>query len=53
MKPLYNSNNGRVARPRVRSLGVMPKQLMNELKQLDPFEVKRMQIAVSMNRIKN
>lgn len=53
MKALYNSTTGRVSRPRIRQVGQMPTHLINELKGMDKFELKRMQIAASMKRIKN
>jgi len=51
MKALYNSTTGRVARRR--RIGEYPAHLLQELKSMDKFELKRMQIAASMKRIKN
>lgn len=51
MTPIYNSTTGRVARRR--RIGETPAHLLRELRNLDKWEVKRMQIAASMKRIKN
>lgn len=51
MTPIYNSTTGRVSRRR--RIGEYPAHLLQELKAMDKWEVKRMQIAASMKRIKN
>lgn len=53
MKALYNSNTGRVARPRLRQVGEYPIHLLRELRGLEKHELTRMKIAVSMARIKH
>lgn len=51
MTPIYNSTTGRVSRRR--RIGEMPVHLLRELRDMDKWEMKRMQIAASMKRIKN
>lgn len=53
MKPLYNSNKGRTARPRkeVRKVGQMPKSLMDELKSMSPAQSVAFKITAAFGLI--
>lgn len=52
MTPIYNSTTGRL-QGRRRRIGETPAHLLHELRNMDKWELKRMQIAASMKRIKN